>query len=256
MIDPRAAPLTAPPTPTWSRSTCSAGWLTSRCQTTAQRPSVCGVMRSAARRRDDHARVGEPRRCAPPSRPTIPNTPAPTLAARASSARTRLRRDARARRRRRRPRTRAGRRRRARREPRSHSREDGVPALVVGARGELGDVVGRRVGLEPAQLAEVVDRVARVARRAADAEDEQPPAALADGGEARGDRLDRVAVERRRDPAGLVEVARRRNVAHVEASRGTRQTAKVLRPNLWRWQRIWLGRNPAATSIGHRSRGS
>ena len=27
---------------------CSFGWLTKRCQTTAQNPSVCGVMRSAA----------------------------------------------------------------------------------------------------------------------------------------------------------------------------------------------------------------
>ena len=28
---------------------CSFGWLTSRCQTTAQKPSVCGVTRSARR---------------------------------------------------------------------------------------------------------------------------------------------------------------------------------------------------------------
>ena len=62
------------------------------------------------------------------------------------------------------------------REPFSQARERRVPALVVDARGQLGDVVGRRVGLEAADLAEVVDRVAGVPGRAADAEDEQPSA--------------------------------------------------------------------------------
>ena len=59
-----------------------------------------------------------------------------------------------------------------------------VPALVVHARGQLGDVVGRRVGLEAADLAEVVDRVAGVAGRAADAEDEEAPARVAHAPEA------------------------------------------------------------------------
>src|SRR5262249_2246147 len=40
--------------------------------------------------------------------------------------------------------------------------EHGVPAFVVGARGKLGHVVGRRVGLDAAQLAEVVGGVAAV----------------------------------------------------------------------------------------------
>ncbi len=34
-------------TPTSSGGALSAGWLTSRCQTTAHRPSVCGVTRSS-----------------------------------------------------------------------------------------------------------------------------------------------------------------------------------------------------------------
>ena len=35
------------------------GWLTSRCHTTAQKPSVCGVTRSAGDGRNDDARVGD-----------------------------------------------------------------------------------------------------------------------------------------------------------------------------------------------------
>src|SRR5438270_11848750 len=46
--------------------------------------------------------------------------------------------------------------------------EGRVPALVVDPGGQLADVVGRRVGLDAADLAEVVDGMARVAGRAAD----------------------------------------------------------------------------------------
>src|SRR5690242_13457567 len=73
--------------------------------------------------------------------------------------------------------------------------ECAVPALVVHARGQLRDVVGGRVRLVVAQLAEVVDGVARVGRRAAHAEDEEPSPAGARLGEARGERVERVAVE-------------------------------------------------------------
>ena len=73
--------------------------------------------------------------------------------------------------------------------------EAGVPALVVDPRGELGDVVGRGVGLEAADLPEVVDGVAGVTRRAADAEDEEAAAAVAHAREALGERLDRGDVE-------------------------------------------------------------
>ncbi len=85
---------------------------------------------------------------------------------------------------------------RARREPSQPLGEAGVPALVVDAGGQLGDVVGRRVRLEAADLAEVVDRVAGVAGRAADAQDEQPPPAVAGRREAFGHALDDVGVDR------------------------------------------------------------
>ena len=56
-------------------------------------------------------------------------------------------------------------------------REDGVPALVIGARGQLGHVVDRAIGLDPAQLSEIVDGMAAIAGTAANADQEQ--AALA-----------------------------------------------------------------------------
>src|SRR5579864_6394047 len=50
---------------------CSSGWLTNRCQSTAQSPSVCGVTRSAA---TVGTRMQKPAswRVNPPSRPTMP----------------------------------------------------------------------------------------------------------------------------------------------------------------------------------------
>ena len=159
------------------------GWLTSRCQTTAAKPSVCGVIRSAETvgmtthasadllgvaavapddaedLRADLARELEERtrftqtffsRLPPPTEKTSSASP------------LREARDL---------------------EPLA---EAGVPALVVHARGQLAHVVGRRVGLEAADLPEVVDRVAGVTGRAADAEDEEPRVLpLANGGEPR-----------------------------------------------------------------------
>src|SRR6187402_867296 len=55
------------------------------------------------------------------------------------------------------------------REPR---RERGLPAVVVHARSRLGYVVGRRVRLDAADLAEIVDGVRGVARATAHAEHE------------------------------------------------------------------------------------
>ena len=54
----------------------------------------------------------------------------------------------------------------------------GVPAVVVDARGELGDVVGDAVGLDPGELPEVAGRVRRVAGAAARAAEEEPTAAF------------------------------------------------------------------------------
>ena len=72
--------------------------------------------------------------------------------------------------------------------------EHRLPALVVGARRQLRHVVGRRVGLEAGELAEVVDGVRAVAGAAADAEEEQPAAARAHVGEDVGHPLDASAM--------------------------------------------------------------
>ncbi len=181
----------------------SFGWLTSRCQTTAAKPSVCGVTRSAA---TVGMRTQASDACfvKPPSRPTMPNTFAPTSRA-SSRDRTRLTltffsrlppptlktsKPSPAR----------------RREPAKPLGEARVPPLVVHARRQLADVVGRRVGLEPAQLSEVVDRVARVAGAAADAEDEEAAPASAHGGEPVGHGLDAGGVELGDEREALVEV--------------------------------------------------
>src|SRR5439155_19453629 len=66
----------------------SAGWLTSRCQTTAHRPSVCGVIRSG----ETVGITTQASACcwvAPPSLPTTPKIFAPTLLP-SSMARTRF----------------------------------------------------------------------------------------------------------------------------------------------------------------------
>jgi hypothetical protein len=60
-------------------------------------------------------------------------------------------------------------------EPR---RKDRVPALVIGARGELRDVVYRAVGFYSAQLAKIIDGMTAIARAAADADQKQPPPAV------------------------------------------------------------------------------
>ena len=78
------------------------------------------------------------------------------------------------------------------------------PSSLV-ARGQLGDVVGRRIGLDAAQLAEVVDRVAAVAGAAADAEKEQASAAVAHLGEALGEAFDLLDINLGADLAGFVE---------------------------------------------------
>jgi hypothetical protein len=101
-----------------------------------------------------------------------------------------------------------------------------IPTVVVDTRGELGDVVGRRVGLEAAELAGVVDGMSGVRGRAPDAEDEQPAALVTHLRETGGEALDRLRIQLTHDPGGLLEVALR------EAHDGILQAAKVLRPNL------------------------
>ena len=145
-----------------------------------------------------------------------------------------------------------------RREPLSHSEKRGVPALVVDAGGQLGDVVGRRVGLEAADLAEVVDGVAGVAGRAADAEDEQAPAAR------RGPRPGRSAdcstwsvSSACDDLRGLGEEVLGEVVTgefSFWCGRGTRRTCSGRTCGVK--QRMAWGGSPARTRSGHRSRGS
>src|SRR6185295_19790425 len=53
-----------------------------------------------------------------------------------------------------------------------------VPPFVVHAGGQLGDVVGRGVGLEPADLPEVVDGMAGMPGRSSNAKDEKPPTTI------------------------------------------------------------------------------
>src|SRR3984893_18788026 len=66
----------------------SFGWETRRCQITAHRPSVCGVMCSGYSG-GTNTEASASRRVAPPSRPTMPNMDAP-LSRASSSAATRL----------------------------------------------------------------------------------------------------------------------------------------------------------------------
>src|SRR5271165_7126804 len=54
-----------------------------------------------------------------------------------------------------------------------------VPPLVIGARGQLGDIVDGRIGLDVAELAEIVDCMAAIAGTAPNAEQKQPSAAVA-----------------------------------------------------------------------------
>ena len=85
--------------------------------------------------------------------------------------------------------------------------EDGGPALVVGPGRQLGDVVGRGVGLDAGDLAEVVDGVRGVGGAAADAQDEQPPAALAQSAPAVSSHpLDRLDVQAVDDLLASVEI--------------------------------------------------
>ena len=95
-------------------------------------------------------------------------------------------------------------RREARRpEPRVEAR---LPPLVVRPGRELRDVVGRRVRLEVAELAEVVDRMRRVCRPAADAEHEEPPLPAPHVGERVRELVDGRRVDRAHDLADLAQV--------------------------------------------------
>src|SRR5207248_11355976 len=74
-----------------------------------------------------------------------------------------------------------------------------VPPLVIRARGQLGNVVDSRIGLDVAELAEVVDRVAAIAGAAADAEQEKAPAPLAQRCELIRQAVYRIGIDLRRN---------------------------------------------------------
>ena len=79
-------------------------------------------------------------------------------------------------------------------------REDGSQAIVVDARSQLGDIVCRRVGLDGADLAEVVDRVASMAGTSAHSEDKEPSTA----GARVGEHIDHLVNLRLVDAAGYL----------------------------------------------------
>ena len=83
--------------------------------------------------------------------------------------------------------------------------EAGVPALVVGAGGELGDVVGGGVSFKTAQLAKIVDRVTGVSGRAANSQDEQPAAEFANVRETQGHAFDGSDVDLFQNCDGLAK---------------------------------------------------
>src|SRR5579864_2171934 len=87
--------------------------------------------------------------------------------------------------------------------------EAGLPAVVIGARGKFGNVVGRSVSLKAAQLAKVVYRVAGMPCRATDAQNEQPPAECADMSQAGCHTLDLRDVDLLEDGDGFGDKRRR-----------------------------------------------
>ena len=84
----------------------------------------------------------------------------------------------------------------------------GLPPLVVGAGGELRDVIARRIGFDLRDLPEVGDRVRGVAGSPADSDDEEPSTAGAQRRQQIGDALDLGLVELGDDRRRLGEVAR------------------------------------------------
>ena len=70
-------------------------------------------------------------------------------------------------------------------------REDRIPPLVVGARRQLRDIVDGAVGLDPAQLAKVIDGVTAIGRAAPNPEQKQAALALSQPIEFRRQSLDR-----------------------------------------------------------------
>src|SRR5262249_23318992 len=73
--------------------------------------------------------------------------------------------------------------------------EHGFPALIVGSRRQLRDVVGWRIGFEVGELAKVVDRMPAVTGAAANAQKKQASASFANPGQRHGHELNRRDVQ-------------------------------------------------------------
>ena len=83
--------------------------------------------------------------------------------------------------------------------------ENRRPAFVIGARGEFGNIVGRRVRFKAADLAKIIHGMTGVAGTAADTEDEKTAATIANGGEFVRTFFNGSFVELRRDLLDLGE---------------------------------------------------
>ena len=77
--------------------------------------------------------------------------------------------------------------------------EDRVPAFIVGARCQFSHVIAWTVGFDAGEFAEIIHRVTAIGRAAADTEQEQPSAALAQRRETYGDPFNDIAVDLRRN---------------------------------------------------------
>ena len=76
---------------------------------------------------------------------------------------------------------------------------DRVPTFVVGPGGQLGDIVGRGIGLDAGNLAKVVHGVGAVGRAAADAEEEKSAVAPAQVAQQLDHAVDRLRIEADQD---------------------------------------------------------
>lgn len=105
--------------------------------------------------------------------------------------------------------------------------ENTLPAVIVDAGRQLGDVVRGRVGLELAELSEVVHGVGCVRGRASDSEHEKAPTRITRGRQCGGHALERNAVEALENPGRLGEVgvgeAHGQRLAGLSRPRGTRR---------------------------------
>ena len=91
----------------------------------------------------------------------------------------------------------------ARAQPRGEHRR---PTLVIGSSGQFRNIVNRGIGLDTAELAKVINRVATVRRASTDPKKKQTPSTAPHINQFIGDALDRLMIDIGRDPRDLVEI--------------------------------------------------